>query len=82
MASGMGIACLLSEVRSILLVACRGMASEMGITDFSTAVQWKALAVEALQGPRVTALGRLQQRKWLWAGGAVLGGFQARARSS
>ena len=58
------------------------MASEMGITDFSTAVQWKALAVEALQGPRVTALGRLQQRKWLWAGGAVLGGFQARARYS
>ena len=50
----------------------------MGITDFSTAVQWKALALEALQGPRVTALGRLQQRRWLWAGGAVLGGFQAR----
>ena len=50
----------------------------MGITDFSTAVQWKALALEALQGPRVTPLGRLQQRRWLWAGGAVLGGFQAR----
>lgn len=51
----------------------------MGITDFSTAVQWRALAQEALQGPRATALGRLQSRKWLWAGGAVLGGFQARA---
>ena len=50
----------------------------MGITDFSTAVQWKALALEALQGPRVTPLGRLQQRQWLWAGGAVLGGFQVR----
>ncbi len=55
---------------------CRGMATEMGISDFSTAVQWKALAVEALQGPKVTRIGRLQQRKWLWAGGAVLGGFQ------
>lgn len=48
----------------------------MGIEDFSTAVQWKALALEALQGPCTTALGRLQQRKWLWAGGSVLGGFQ------
>jgi hypothetical protein len=54
----------------------RGMATEMGIMDFSTAVQWKALAMEALQGPRVTPLSRLQQRKWLWAGGLVLGGFQ------
>lgn len=54
----------------------RGMATEMGIMDFSTAVQWKALAMEALQGPQVTALGRLKQRKWLWAGGLVLGGFQ------
>ncbi|CAK0783630.1 hypothetical protein CVIRNUC_006829 [Coccomyxa viridis] len=54
----------------------RGMATEMGITDFSTAVQWKALALEALQGPQVTRLGRLRQRQWLWAGGAVLGGFQ------
>lgn len=58
--------------------SCRGMATEMGITDFSTAVQWKALALEALQGPQVTRLGRLRQRQWLWAGGAVLGGFQAR----
>ena len=66
---------------SQLRLACRGMATEMGITDFSTAVQWRALAVEALQGPQVTRLGRLQQRKWLWAGGAVLGGFQARAPS-
>ena len=58
------------------------MATEMGITDFSTATQWRALAVEALQGPQVTRLGRLQQRKWLWAGGAVLGGFQVQKITS
>ena len=41
-------------------VTCRGMATEMGITDFSTATQWRALAVEALQGPQTTRLSRLQ----------------------
>ncbi len=63
-------------------VTCRGMATEMGITDFSTATQWRALAVEALQGPQTTRLSRLQQRRWLWAGGAVLGGFQVCLSSS
>lgn len=30
---------------------CRGMATEMGIKDFSTAVAWKSLALEAINGP-------------------------------
>lgn len=45
----------------------------MGIQDFSTAVAWKQLALEALEGPPVLA--RLAARSWLWAGGLVPGGY-------
>ena len=55
----------------------RGMATEMGILDFSTAVAWKPLALEALEGPPVLA--RLAARSWLWAGGLVPGGYPGAA---
>ena len=47
----------------------------MGILDFSTAVAWKPLALEALEGP--PPLARLAARSWLWAGGLVPGGYSA-----
>ncbi|CAL8461942.1 g1473 [Coccomyxa elongata] len=56
-----------------VLQILRGMATEMGVFDFSTAVAWKPLAIEALEGP--PPLARLAARRWLWAGGLVPGGY-------
>lgn len=56
------------------------MATEMGVFDFSTAVAWKPLAIEALEGP--PPLARLAARRWLWAGGLVTGGYPGRGPAS
>ena len=61
------------QISKIKLSWCRGMATEMGVFDFSTAVAWKPLAIEALEGP--PPLARLAARRWLWAGGLVPGGY-------
>jgi hypothetical protein len=57
------------------------MATAMEIKNFSTAVAWKPLALEALNGP--PPLVALMHRSWIWAGGLVLGGYwEADARPS